>query len=176
MIKIASALGAVSVALLLSACGGGSAQDKMMAACMGMNKDANAQANCTCMVGKLKEKLSDDEMSSLADALNDITARANGNQEAAGQEIGMKVMSGQLVNSKVGGEFLAASKACSAPANGGVPGTTPTPAPMPMPTPAPAPAPADASAPMDVPAPAPSDTPMPSAPSDGDNSMTTPSP
>lgn len=170
MIKIAAALGAVSVALLLSACGGGSAQEKMMAACMGMNKDANAQANCTCMVGKLKEKLSDDEMSSLADALNDITARANGNSEAAGQEIGMKVMSGQLVNSKVGGEFLAASKACSAPANG-APGTPPGAPPAPMPMPTPAPAPTEAPSSTDAPAPAPSDTPMPS-----DSNSTAPTP
>lgn len=169
MMKIAAAAGAVAFALLLSACGGGgSAQEKMMSACMRMNKDANAQSNCTCMVGKLKEKLSDDELGQLADALNEITDKANGNAEAAGQEIGTKVMTGTLVNSKVGGEFLAASKACSAPANGAPAPSAPN-APMPMPTPAPA-APTDApAAPMDAPADsnnmstdAPADAPTPS--------------
>jgi hypothetical protein len=132
MIKIAGALGAVAFALILSACGGGAPQDKMMGACLRMNTDANAQSNCTCMVAKLKEKLSDSEMSDLADALNEIVDKANGNSEAAGQEIGTRVMTGTLVNSKVGGEFLAASKACSASPTG-----SPAPSPAPAPTPTP---------------------------------------
>jgi hypothetical protein len=81
------------------------------------------------MVAKLKEKLSDSELNDLADQLNEILDKAGGNGEAAGQEIGTRVMTGQLVNSKVGGEFLAASKACAAPPNGATPTPAPTPAP-----------------------------------------------
>jgi hypothetical protein len=138
MMKFVVAAGAVALTLVLSACAGGSPQEKMTAACLRMNTDANAQANCSCMVGKLKEKLSDSEMSELADALNKIVDDAGGNSEIVGQQIGTKVMTGTLVNQKVGSEFLTASKACSAPAAGTPPpATTPAPAPAPVPTPTP---------------------------------------
>jgi hypothetical protein len=93
---------------------------------MRMNKDANAQSNCTCMTGKLKEQLSDQELSDLADALNQIVDKAGGNSDAVGQDLGQRVATGTLVSPKVGSAFLGASKSCSAPAAG-----TPAPAPAP---------------------------------------------
>ena len=100
----------------------------MMDTCMRTNKDASAQSSCTCIVSRLKEKLTGEEMSALADAVNEIFDRAGDNGEVAGMELGARISNKQLVSQKVGDEFYAASKACSP--------RSPSPAPA---TPAPAP-------------------------------------
>ena len=122
------AVASAGLALMLSACAGGSAEQKMMNTCMRTNKDTNAQSNCTCIVTRLKEKLTEEEMSQLAEAVNDIFDRAGDNGEVAGMELGARISNKQLVSQKVGDEFYAASKACSPR------GASPAPA-----TPAPAP-------------------------------------
>jgi hypothetical protein len=125
MIRVLAAASA-GLAILLSACAGGSPEQKMMNACMRMNKGADIQSNCTCIVTRLREKLTDEELSALADQVNEVFDRAGDNGEAAGLELGRRIKDKELVNQKVGDEFVAASKACPA---GAAPTTAPPPTP-----------------------------------------------
>jgi hypothetical protein len=117
MVRLLAAASAGLALVLLSGCSAESPEQKMMGACMRMNTGADVKSNCSCIVSRLKEKLTDQELSALADQVNEIFDRAGDSGDAAGMELGRRIKDRELVNQKVGDEFIAASKACPAAAS-----------------------------------------------------------
>lgn len=99
-----------------------------------MNKETGVPTDCACIVGRLRQKLSDNELSALADAVNDVLAKTGGEREAVGMELGLRINNRELVSGKVGDEFFATQRVCWRPQAvppASVPPATPPAAPAP---------------------------------------------